>query len=267
MPMNSGDKEGSADVREQLDRLEEVKDLITAFLEGAPVPDPATRAMWIGDAKDAFFEVVAAYDLLSSDREGPEADRSSSSLAFLEMARSRVRQVSSELKTFKTDVAEDLIMRLENAFEGAAGAVSGRAKATSSGRGPSEEFTAVTKLGEDNFALRCACCGKVAAVFRVEVPRLSTTGEEAILFEGITKSTHLDMSNEKAVFEKLEDGDIRGLSEFFEKMMQGGLDAYCPTCDKVYCREHYDAEEEWDEGFYDCTYGTCPAGHRRLIDD
>ncbi|MBI4280420.1 MAG: hypothetical protein HY660_18360 [Armatimonadetes bacterium] len=25
--------------------------------------------------------------------------------------------------------------------------------------------------------------------------------------------------------------------------------------------------EEWDAGFYDCSYGTCPNGHRRIIDD
>ena len=45
------------------------------------------------------------------------------------------------------------------------------------------------------------------------------------------------------------------------------MDAYCPTCDRVYCRDHYQTEERYDEGFYDCTYGTCPQGHRRMIDD
>jgi hypothetical protein len=42
---------------------------------------------------------------------------------------------------------------------------------------------------------------------------------------------------------------------------------YCPGCDACYCRDHWHAEMEFDEGFYDCTWGTCPRGHRRMIDD
>ena len=49
--------------------------------------------------------------------------------------------------------------------------------------------------------------------------------------------------------------------------MEDGIGAYCPRCDKAYCRFHYDLSEEWDQGFYDCTYGTCPEGHRRIVDD
>ena len=46
-----------------------------------------------------------------------------------------------------------------------------------------------------------------------------------------------------------------------------GLDAYCPECDEIYCYTHYNAQEFWDEGFYDYTKGTCPNGHVRDIDD
>jgi len=45
------------------------------------------------------------------------------------------------------------------------------------------------------------------------------------------------------------------------------IDAFCPDCDKIYCRNHYNVTEEWDEGYYDCSYGICPKGHRRMIDD
>jgi hypothetical protein len=242
------------DAREKVERLEEVKDYIVEFLERAPIRDAATRSMWIGDAKEAFSEVLAAYEMLPSDAP-----------AFLQMAKSRVKQVSSELRTFKTDVAEDLVSRLQEAFEDASEAISSRA-----GRplvpAPGS-FPTVERTGEDHYTLRCSSCGQAAAVFRVEVPRLSTTGEEAIAFEGLTKSTHFDMTNERAVFGRLESGDLSGLNAFIEGMAPGGLDSYCPACDKVYCRDHYDLEEEWDEGFYDCTYGTCPEGHRRLLDD
>ena len=47
---------------------------------------------------------------------------------------------------------------------------------------------------------------------------------------------------------------------------------YCPECDATYCRQHWVIQLtfEDDEGFpgwYDCAHGTCPRGHRRLIDD
>lgn len=35
----------------------------------------------------------------------------------------------------------------------------------------------------------------------------------------------------------------------------------------VYCAEHLVREDEWDEAFYDCNYGACPQGHRRMIND
>lgn len=45
---------------------------------------------------------------------------------------------------------------------------------------------------------------------------------------------------------------------------------YCPTCQATYCNQHWLKEVQFDDdfaGWYDCTYGTCPAGHRRIVDD
>lgn len=45
---------------------------------------------------------------------------------------------------------------------------------------------------------------------------------------------------------------------------------YCPNCDRSYCNNHWRVELRFDDdfpGWYDCAYGTCPEGHRRLIDD
>jgi hypothetical protein len=50
-------------------------------------------------------------------------------------------------------------------------------------------------------------------------------------------------------------------------MLPEGIDAFCPECDAIYCHSHYRTQVVEDEGFYDCTYGTCPRGHRRMIDD
>ncbi|HKD14084.1 MAG TPA: hypothetical protein VKE71_06005 [Candidatus Angelobacter sp.] len=42
---------------------------------------------------------------------------------------------------------------------------------------------------------------------------------------------------------------------------------YCPTCARVYCRKHWVIIPEYDEGYFDCSHGTCPEGHRRLTED
>jgi len=255
-----------AGIREKIDKLEEVKDSILNFLEAAPIPDPATREMWTADAKEAFFQVVAAYDLLPSGRGGQEVDYSPSARAFLEGAGSRVRQVTSELRAFKVAAADDLASRLQQAFDETSKAISAQLGSEPQGMTPIGPVQTITRLGDRHYELRCSSCGRAAAVFKVEVPEISTKGERAILFEGVVKSTRFDISKE-AIFGSLEKGDLRALHGIVEEMSEGGLDAYCPSCDKVYCRDHYRLEEEWDEGFYDCTYGTCPEGHRRLLND
>ena len=42
---------------------------------------------------------------------------------------------------------------------------------------------------------------------------------------------------------------------------------WCPTCAKSYCRMCWLVWVDFDEGFYDCTRGRCPAGHERIMDD
>lgn len=42
---------------------------------------------------------------------------------------------------------------------------------------------------------------------------------------------------------------------------------YCPECEQAYCHADWRTYVVFDEGFYDCTMGTCPAGHRHMIDD
>jgi hypothetical protein len=43
---------------------------------------------------------------------------------------------------------------------------------------------------------------------------------------------------------------------------------YCPTCDRSYCVAHWRLDIRFEDGgWYGCTYGTCPAGHRLMVDD
>ena len=42
---------------------------------------------------------------------------------------------------------------------------------------------------------------------------------------------------------------------------------WCPTCRASYCREHYRSWTAFDDGFFDCIRGECPAGHERMLMD
>lgn len=43
---------------------------------------------------------------------------------------------------------------------------------------------------------------------------------------------------------------------------------FCSKCSLAFCAKHWtDIHPVFDDGFYDCTYATCPKGHRIMIDD
>ena len=104
-------------------------------------------------------------------------------------------------------------------------------------------------------------CGRVAVVI------IQRKGQ--FVYSGIIVETMLNNNTADDVFRFLDSKDLKGLHSFLKNdiQLEDGIDAYCPKCDKIYCTTHYKPEEEWDEGFYDCTYGTCPEGHRRIIHD
>ena len=121
---------------------------------------------------------------------------------------------------------------------------------------------------KEEYHILCDVCGKTAMVFKMG-PFL---GKRGFVYSGITHETAFPAENLPKVFELLGKNDIKGLHAFLHKDLDvyEGLDAYCPECDKVYCADHMKMEvvmDEDDPAFYDCTYGTCPKGHRRMIDD
>jgi len=61
----------------------------------------------------------------------------------------------------------------------------------------------------------------------------------------------------------LEEHDIEPILKIL-----GDTYPYCEKCSLAYCTEHWsNIDVVFDEGFYDCTYATCPGGHRQIIDD
>jgi hypothetical protein len=110
---------------------------------------------------------------------------------------------------------------------------------------------------------RCALCGQVAG--RVEVvPSPVNPGNRLVLSvftsmweEASPRATYA------AAAEALRGGDPRALWALNAEWAP----FYCPECNACYCRAEWNEAMEFDEGFYDCTYGTCPRGHTRLLDD
>lgn len=67
----------------------------------------------------------------------------------------------------------------------------------------------------------------------------------------------------KAARDAIQKRDVKALVAHLD-----GSNQYCSKCSKTFCKEHWtNIEVVLDEGFYDCTYATCPNGHRMMTDD
>lgn len=119
--------------------------------------------------------------------------------------------------------------------------------------------------GDNIYELICSICGKVAMTFHKGI----FYGKEGYIYTGVTHECALPMKTIPHITDLLKDDKLAELHEYVKRWvpMEEGLDGYCPECDKVYCNAHIRTDVEFDDGFYDCTYGTCPKGHRRIIDD
>lgn len=138
-------------------------------------------------------------------------------------------------------------------------------------------------IAEEEFLSPCALCGKTAVAFQPpqsqKVQTMSSmlatakilaekasSRADTITCSGIVR--RVEFGPRQQVLQWVAKGDLAALHAFMDEQgIDGGLDAYCPQCDRIYCREHYNVREEYDEGFYDCSRGTCPQGHSRMVDD
>jgi len=107
----------------------------------------------------------------------------------------------------------------------------------------------------------CDLCDKPAATIR-----LAADGE--VVIDGLVCRTTMRVApeNESRLRAILEAPDARSLYALDDEWAS----FYCPTCGRSYCSDHWQLDVRYDDdfpGWYDCTYGTCPAGHRRMVDD
>ncbi len=251
-------------IRNEIQELENSKDEIISYLRKELELAESEDHVWIGDAKEVYYNIVAAWQFLNSclrQESEKQKEKANSSLKFLEKAKSYLGQSASELKALKKDQAAKLEKKWKDTFDTCFESISLQLEkflGSQKGNVPSELIEMVEK---DAYTLSCTVCGKVTTVF--------IRRKKHFVYSGMLIETPLRYDLADKVFEFLKKKDLKGLQQFLLKKskLEEGMDAYCPECDSIYCPLHYDFEEEWDEGFYDCTYGTCPEGHRRMVHD
>ena len=141
--------------------------------------------------------------------------------------------------------------------------------------------TGITRFGQrigqgTAASFRCAACGEIQGVVKVARagaiadmgPPLGeeTYGRDAIIVDYFlgTASKFADAAALDAV-QEIVGGRFRPGCASPDRL--GTAPFYCPDCDLNYCRGDWNTFSIFDEGFYDCTIGICPYGHRYTVDD
>lgn len=239
--------------------FEDLKDRIIAAFRNHEGRYKDAIGMWCGDARELYYSTLLARDLLR--RESPDTVSASGVLAA---ASSYCGQVASELRALGS-AGTELEQELHRIFQACHDALSAHIPRPAVTQPDAPER--VVRVSDEEYRLPCSVCGKLAVRFHKAGPEEKIL--EGLICAGITRSFGLKPEYEKKVLEWLAVGNLGSVHKYLEKDLDvdGGLDAYCPKCDRIYCRSHYNVQVQWDEGFYDCSYGTCPQGHRRLVDD
>ena len=111
---------------------------------------------------------------------------------------------------------------------------------------------------------RCRLCDSVAAIVEHRGKQVVVTGflGNTWLLATDTRRPVTPKDLDRAV-EAGDAGTLYGLNPEF-------VPAWCPRCGASYCQGHWRLEVAGADdhpGWYEATYGTCPEGHRRKLDD
>jgi len=252
-------------IRENIQKLEGLKDEIISHLDSFKKLDNSTKNLWISDIKEFYYNIVSAWELLRTNIKG-ESKHIEDSKSFLYGARNHLSKIISELKIFQNEESSRLIKKVEKDFKECWDSFWIVFISSSTEREMVKPTERVIKVSDLEYHLPCSVCGKIVVEFKIGYGRFDKN--ESLVFRGITHERSLNINLANDLFKILQGKDLLEVHNFMKKYHSyEGLDAYCPECNKIYCWEHFNAREEFDDGFYDCTYGECPKGHKRMIDD
>jgi hypothetical protein len=242
-----------------------VKEGIIHFLGSRKKLDDVTKELWISEVNGLYYNIISAWQMLNGASKG-NLNYLDKSQNYLHNARSLLAKVVSEIKFFKVKLVLDLIAEIQVSFVKCWGAFYNEFNVLTPKKKDTRQSKRVIRVSNSEYHLPCSVCGKISVECKIGYGRFDK--HKSLVYSGITHSRSLNKNLAEKLFPLLKKGDIEKTHEFMKDYMcYEGIDAYCPDCDKVYCWEHYNARVEYDDGFYDCTMGECPKGHRRMIDD
>ena len=253
-------------IRDSIQELEVVKDEIIVYLDAQETLEDSTKQMWISDVKEVYYNIVAAWEMLNAASRNDKT-HAVSCQKFLENAHGRLGQVASELSGLDGERASQLELALKRQFVQCSGEISAELEKYTTKRESQKPTTRVIEIDDSTYELPCSVCSVTAVSFKVGIPRFGK--EERLIYKGIVTATSLELKDSPKVFNWLRREEISRIHAFLKqsRVLEDGIDAYCPRCKKIYCKAHYKVRIVWDDGYYDCAYGTCPNGHERIIDD
>jgi hypothetical protein len=119
----------------------------------------------------------------------------------------------------------------------------------------------------------CSLCGEIAATVTL-IPKntdhpdvLNADAATLVLADFIGKTQEqVGEQREAPLRDAIVEKDAKRLYEVEHLWAP----FYCHQCQRSFCIKHWVVLPQFDEdfpGFYDCSIGTCPQGHRRKIDD
>jgi len=111
---------------------------------------------------------------------------------------------------------------------------------------------------EEAYVLMCAACGESAVTFRSEKGSICANS-----ISNVYATTWWSGETGLRLAQLLAEGDARAVLDYLASPDRLHCPAYCPECDRVYCREHYAVDDEWSGSWYTAGYATCPLGHER----
>jgi len=257
--------ETRAALRGRIDRFRDVADQMVAFWEARAEPDADLRAVWVADVRGCVSAVVAAWSLLEGAARAGDPGRADSSRSFLERAVGLTEQAASAADGTGDPSAKTLATDLRAAFEGCRTGLAHALDDLAPPTPPAPRDLVAEVTGPEEVTVYCSRCGRPAAHLRVEEVR----GARALVYHGLTHQPSLDLSERDRMFAWLTSGKLAAAHAHVKRnrVFEDGLDCYCPDCGAAYCRACMQLREEYDEGFYDCTWGTCPRGHTRIVHD
>jgi hypothetical protein len=129
------------------------------------------------------------------------------------------------------------------------------------------ETPRVTQRGDGAYGLPCAACGADAVVLSTTratpgVPQqlVVSSLSPVTVFRPMTGPRMAD------VIALLDAGTVDTVVHHLRETQPGGCDAWCDSCNRLYCKTHFAIEAQWTGSWHEATYATCPLGHEHEID-